>query len=72
MADQYVQGFWLLINDEWVEVDQVQYVAAERAAGFNGPRCTPATAAFLGLDGSAGSTLRSVRLGPGTAAPAGP
>jgi hypothetical protein len=61
---EYEQGFWLLIDDEWVEVDKAKYVAAERAAGFNGPRHVPATAAFLGLDGSCGSTLRSVQLRP--------
>ncbi len=54
-------GYWLLVGDRWVEVTKTQYIATERAAGFSGPDPDePATSAFMGLDGSAGSVL-----GPG-------
>ena len=56
-------GYWLWVKDRWVEVTKAQYVAAERAAGFfntMGEPGEPATSAFMGPDGSLGSTL-----GPG-------
>jgi len=56
-------GYWLSVKDKWIEVTKAQYVAAERAAGFfntMGQPDEPATSAFLGADGSMGSTL-----GPG-------
>ncbi len=54
----YDEGFWLLVKGAWVKVSKATYVAAERAAGFSGKPGEPATAAFLGLDGSCGATLK--------------
>lgn len=55
----YDEGFFLLVNQAWIKVSKATYVAAERAAGFLGEKPDePATAAFLGLDGSCGTTLK--------------
>jgi hypothetical protein len=61
---RFEEGFWLLVDKKWVKVTKATYVAAERAAGFYntlGQPDEPATAAFIGNDGSCGSTLNPDR-----------
>lgn len=52
--------YWIKhpLDTHWLEVSREQYMRTERANGFNPKtRGTPATAAFTGADGTAGTTL---------------